>query len=360
MRNWRGQCKDWSLQPGDRDYDIQQRIIAAVSPRDPKRHRMVTCGEPGYTGHPEWCRHPACRVCLARERKTRVKAARARFAGLERDALFSGTFLLQATDRLEATSAKLKEFKVGLRNRIEYQRRRDARWQAVCVMATQEVALFHDNDLVRLPAETQRVLRDVGFAEGDCGGPVWLVHVHVLVHIGEVEADEVRAVLADLLPGHRRVMLHRMHERGVLAEQVRNVVSYPHKPVLRRRDPDADGGWSDFDDEELALYVAWAGTPEGRFPQRRFWIGPARAWSRQRDEAASEPTNLPVPEHDPAAAGQPLGYSFRISVCPSGTGPASTIARQAVPNRRARRYPKATQGEQQPAAVATRARDPPA
>ena len=321
---------------------------------------MMTCGEPGYTGHPEWCRHPVCRVCLARERKARVKAARTRFAGFGREALRSGTFLLAATDRLESTASMLKEFRTKLRNRIEYQRRRDVRWQAVCVMATLEVALFRDDDLVRFAAETQQVLRDLGFPEGECGGPVWLVHVHALVHVGEVEAGEVRAVLADLLPGHRRVMLRRMHERSVLAEEVRQVVAYPHKPALRRHDPDADDGWSHYNDEELALYAAWAGTPEGRYPQRRFWIGPARVWSHRRDEATPEPINLPVPKHAPAAAGQPLQDGFRISVCPSSTGPASNIARQGVPDRRAQRNPKATQGEQQSAAVATRARDPPA
>lgn len=321
---------------------------------------MVICGEPGWTGHPERCRHPACRVCLARERKARTKAARTRFGGFKREALRSGTFLLAATDRLESTGSMLKEFRVALRNRIEYQRRRDARWQAVCMMATLEIALFHDNDLPRLPAETQQVLHDVGFPEGEYGGPVWLVHVHAVVHVGEVEADEVRAVLADLLPGRRQVMLCKMHERRPVAEEVDHIVSYSHKSMLKRRDPEADDGWADLDAEELALYVAWAGSPEGRFIARRFWLGPARArLTRQRDGAGSEAADLPMPGHDADAQGQFLGRDVRIFPCPIVTGPAAPEA-QTMPEHQAQRHREAEQSEQHAVAAAAHARDPPA
>ena len=360
MRNWRGQCKDWSLRPGDSDYAIQQRVIAAVSPRDPRRDRMLFCGEPGWTGHPERCRHPACRVCLARERKVRTKAAQTRFAGFEREALHSGTFLLAATDRLESTGSMLKEFRSALRNRIEYQRRRDARWQAVCLMATLEVALFRDDDLPRLPIETQQVLRDVGFPEGECGGPVWLVHAHALVYLGEVKANEVRAVLADLLPGHRRVMLRKMHMVRPVIQEIGHVVSYAHKPAFERRDPDADDGWSDFDDEELALYATWAGSPEGRFIERRFWLGPNRAWlARRRGEAAPETAEVPMPEHELVCGGQSSKCRFRISSCPRGTGPVAPGA-LAVLERRGRYRREANRDKQHPIATTTHARDPPA
>lgn len=89
---------------------------------------------------------------------------------------------------------------------------------------------------------------------------------------------EVYAVLANLLPGHRRVMLRKGHVHRSLLQKARHVVSYAHKPAFERRDPDGDDGWSDFGDEELALYAAWAGSPEGRFMGRRFRLGPNRAW----------------------------------------------------------------------------------
>jgi len=250
-------------------------------------------------------------VCLAVERRKRVRAARTRFNDLGREALRSGTFLLAATDRLEGTTALLQAFKTALRGRIEYLRRRDSRWEAVAVMATLEIALFHDDNLPRLPAETRRVLQDVNFPEGECGGPVWLVHA--LVHVGEVEADEVRAVLSDLLPGHRRVMLRKLDDRRPVTEGVRRVVAYPHKPVLARRDPDADGGWSAYDDEELALYVAWAGGAEGRFAARRFWLGPTRRWlARRRGEAIEEVASAAA-RHDADDGGQSSGHDVRIS-----------------------------------------------
>ena len=357
-RNWRGQCKDWSLEPGDRDYDLQQRIIASVNPRDPRREQMTSCGEPGWTGHPERCRHPACRVCLARERKMRVKAARTRFEGIEHEVLRSGTFLLAATDRLEGIAALLKAFRSARRNRVEYQRRRDARWESVACMATLEIALFRDNDLPWLPIETRQVLRDIGFPEGVCGGPVWLVHVHALVHVGEVEAGEVRAVLADILPGHRRVMLKQLDERGATADEVRRIVSYPHKSVLARRDPDADGGWSNFDDEELALYVAWAGSPEGRFMERRFWLGPTRAWLARRRDEDKAAADIPAQVQGVELNNESSAHRFRISSCPRGTARPPTRARRAIRRREGSRG-EAARGEMPPATAATRARDPP-
>ena len=183
--------------------------------------------------------------------------------------------------------------------------------------------------------------------------------------------------------------------------------------MLKRRDPDADDGWSDLDDEELALYVVWAGSADGRFTARRFWAGPARAWlARRRGEAAPETSGALVPnnaracnkslgcrvtpaascldcfpghceEHSDAAtqgverrAGSPWiaasqerlamtegsrqeAAGVSIFSCPERTGPIARCVRMML-ERRARYQRGAARGKQNAAVVATRARDPPA
>lgn len=273
--------KDWTLSPGDPDHPLQQRIVAAVRRGDPRLARMEDCGRPGHTGHPVVCRHPACRVCLARERHAQRRRAKKRFENLDRDRLRSATLLLAAVGDLRDTAAVFNGFKKRLADMLRRQRRRDPRWEGVSFMLVLENGLQRQRAISALSRGTQRTLMDLSARPGECDAPIWLPHLHGLIHVGDVPVQEVRAALAALAPGHRAVHLEPLYRDHSVAVQVANVLAYAHKSYLLRRDPAASSGWADFDDEELALYVDWCGSTEGKFQRRRMWFGPTRAWRKR-------------------------------------------------------------------------------
>jgi hypothetical protein len=321
---WHGRPKDWSVKPGSRDYALQQRVIAAVSPRDPRHARMPCCGEPGITGHPVFCRHPACRVCLAVERGAQKRRARDRFASLDRSLLRFPTTLLGATNDLSDAVPMFATFKDNYAAALRRHRRRDARWDGVSMMAVMEVAMHRDNEVHRLSLGMQRTLTEMNAPVGTFGAAVWLVHLHGLVHLAEVPEAEFRQVLTSILPGHRAVHLEPIFTHGTVAEQVTNIMGYAHKPALLQRDPMTNRGWAPFDDEELAEFVAWCGSPDGRFPKRRFHFGATRAWKARMAEAKVAA--------DHAAGEQPVPPDHRQdhplaeNPCPIRTAPARRVA----------------------------------
>jgi len=314
-------AKDWSLKPGRRDYRLQQRIFNVVSARDPRRAQMPNCGEPGITGHPNLCRHPGCRVCLAVERQAQQRRARSRFAGLERTRLRFPTLLLGATSDLSGAVPMLDRFKADYAAAVRRLRRRDPRWEGVSIMAVMEVVMHRENEVHALSSAMRRFLAEVDAPVSHFGAPVWLVHVHALVHLGEVSEDEFRRVLTDILRGHRAVHLEAIRPHGTVAEQVTKIMGYAHKPSLLRRDPMSGYGWAEYDDEELAEYVAWCGTPAGRFPKRRFHFGASRAWKARMADLQVSGTLL----HDDApdsSHGREAGLTDYP--CPIGTAPPRT------------------------------------
>lgn len=284
-RWWRGRPKDWSLQPHHKDFDTQQRIMAVVSRRDTRLTLMPYCGEPGVTGHPVYCRHPACRVCLAVERSAQKRRARLRFADCERARLRSPTVLIGATTDLADALSIWRRFKADLSAAIRRQRRRDARWEGVSIMAVMEVAMHRDNEVHLLSTGMQRTLIEIDAPTGQFGSAVWLVHLHGVVHLADVPEAEFREMLTGIACAHRAVHLEPIYQTGTVAEQVTNIMGYAHKPMLTRRDPMRSGGWAPFDDEELAEFVAWCGSADGRFAKRRFHLAATRKWKARMVEA---------------------------------------------------------------------------
>ncbi len=246
---------------------------------------MLRCGSLRYTGHPEFCHHPACRICLAVERRRRQRAVVAKLGHCPRETLWSATLLIGTSSALSDSASHLTQFKKRLRNRICYLRARDARWKSFSVMATMELDLFQNRDLDLATDSTKHTLLGLGFPEDGDDSPVWMFHLHAVVESGEVPVDEVRKEFANLLPGHRRTLFRPMVQGNEVAVHLRRIVGYAHKSKLLRHALGHDRTPQPWHDTELSEYVRWCSSSCGRFSARRFWIGPSRSYTINRDSA---------------------------------------------------------------------------
>ncbi|KQO66329.1 hypothetical protein ASF22_20540 [Methylobacterium sp. Leaf87] len=274
------------LSPGMQAQRAQ--VLAALGMMNPLYERMAACGDMDENrNNMRVCGVPLCPRCFLRRRgKETGRALGHAFAGVANDQLAFLTLLLEPTLDLSRVDPAIAATKRRIRNMIAYQRGQNPRWNAVQLTGWWEMDRDDYGDLTGFGRNKRLAMQGLGwplFAKSH-ESTVWRPHLHGIVGLGEVTAQE----FADALRarGHGapyQVNVKPFDRDRSVVRNIKGVIRYALKFRIERDFKGASqencvatrglgfvrSWWSQ---EDIREYVEWLMCKRSGFERLRFVV----------------------------------------------------------------------------------------
>lgn len=244
--------------------EMERRRLVALSGLGPAKtvnHRLILCGRSlDAAGRRFRCNRPLCASCGERRRNHRTKA---KIMPIIEVAMEVGyipahlTIALRPTDDIESVGAIFQSAKRALAG---CRRRLTARHQdglAIAGDGTLEIALVPDDELAHVGERRRQTLVELGFPEGECGGPIWCPHLHVLLLVPPgVSCEDVGTELRRVFRASRQVHIEAIRPGRGLVRSIYRVMRYGMKfTSMTEVEAPKRRHWTA---EEVALFLDWS------------------------------------------------------------------------------------------------------
>lgn len=264
------------------------QVLAALGMMHPLYERMSCCGEMDENrNNMRVCGVPLCPRCFLRRRgKETGRALGHAFAGAPNEQLAFLTLLLEPTLELNTVDPGIQATKRRIRNMIAYQRGQDPRWNAVQLTGWWEMDRDDYGDLAGFGRNKRIAMQGLGwplFARRT-ESTVWRPHLHGIVGLGEVTAQEFADALR--VRGHGapyQVNVKPFDRDQSVVKNIKGVIRYALKFRIERDFKGAGqensvatrglgfvrSWWSQ---EDIRDYVEWLMCKRGGFERLRFVV----------------------------------------------------------------------------------------
>jgi len=267
-------------------------VMGVLGQRHRLYDRMIECGSDDDWGKMKLCGVPLCPRCFMRRRGRETgQALKKSFVDIPNEQLAFLTLLLPVQTDLGKVEASQRKAKNSLGNIIDYQRRRDARWNDVQFTGWWEMERITASDRDKQGRNTLIALEALGFpivaARADT--TVWRPHLHAIVALGNVTREEfAQALRSKGYDKPYQVDLQPFHTNRPVHANIKSVVRYSLKFRIEHDSPTAGGlaydkaadqraGRNWWSDKDIRAYADWLMRGRSGFESLRIVKGPKKS-----------------------------------------------------------------------------------
>jgi hypothetical protein len=214
----------------DRDEHFSS-VIGLLPSWSPFKQQALKCGRTDYwSGNTYYCRTYGCPCCRALEIKRRKKKLKSRYSNARRGDLLSVTICFEVCSNLNDVRDEWIRFRKQLNYLIAKMRKGSTRWLSFDLSGALEVMPFTLDEIPLMGSDQQEMLAAICRTRPDYeGAPLWLPHIHAIVHAPDVDWQEVRDLLQDGWPHPFQIKVEPFYETREKEKSIETLAGYQLK-----------------------------------------------------------------------------------------------------------------------------------
>jgi hypothetical protein len=191
---------------------------------------MLKCGREDYwLGNTYYCRTVACPRCRAIEIGKHQRRLKRRYAAAENSRMLMLTICFDPVATPDEIGAAWVRARKQLAYVVERNRKRSRRWNSFDMSAILEVLPFTLDDLPLTPHH-QEMFASMGTPRPQYeGGPLWMAHIHAIVHAPDLDWQEVRDAFAERFSHPHQVDAEPLYDTQSKDDNIEGIVFYAMK-----------------------------------------------------------------------------------------------------------------------------------